>query len=84
MSKIADEDMRRLIKQLIGVKLETVLAQTEWKDVGLDKNNTLFTCDKAMMIDQIQSSQEKTKKGLKSGVDNLNAKVAKEIPARQL
>ena len=80
MSKIADEDMTIVIKELKGVKLATILAHRVCKALNIEKTNTYYFCDNTIVIDQISSCREKGISGLTRGVGNLIAKIAHEIP----
>ena len=80
MSKIADEDMTIVIKELKGVKLATILAHRVCKALNIEKSNTYYFCDNTVVIDQVNSCREKGINGLTRGVGNLIAKIAHEIP----
>ena len=84
MTKIADEDMTIVIKELKGVKKATILAHRVGKALNIEKSNTYYFCDNTVVLDQIISCREKGINGLTRGVGNLIAKIAHEIPQGHL
>ena len=61
MSKIADEDMTIVIKELKGVKLATILAHRVSNVLNIEKSNTFDFCDNTILIDQINMSRKRNK-----------------------
>ena len=80
MSKLADEEMTIVVKELKGVKLATILAHRVCKALDMDKNSVYFYFDNTIMKDQNEACREKGINGLTKGVENFIAKTANEVP----
>ena len=80
-SKITDEGVTIVIKELKGVKLATVLAKRVSKCLDIPKENVYYYADNTIFLDQLEACKSKDINGLSRGIDNLIAKIINIVPA---
>ena len=83
-SKLADEGLTIVVKELKGVKSGTELAKKVSTALGISKTDIYYYADNTVVLDQIEACRQNGISSLTRGVGNLIAKIANEIPPDHL